>query len=201
MNNKERMLAGLPYKASLGGLPKEQDRNKLKIYRYNHRLPFGFFKLYSLLKRILGKVGKNVTILAPFHCDYGKNIEIGDNFMANYNLVILDAAKVIIGNNVLLGPNVSIYTAGHPIFPESRRTEYQYAIEITIGNDVWIGGNVVINPGVHIGNNVVVGSGSVVTRDIPDSVVAVGNPCRVMRPITEADRPYYFKDKKFDIVL
>ena len=107
--------------------------------------------------------------------------------------------KVTIGNNTMFGPNVSIITAGHPIHPDSRNSGYEYGIGITIGDSVWLGSNVVVNPGVHIGNNVVIGSGSVVTKDIPDNVVAVGNPCRILREITEADRDFYFKDKKFDV--
>ncbi len=138
-------------------------------------------------------------IEAPFHCDYGKNIEVGDFFFVNYNCVILDVGKVTIGNNVQFAPNVSLYTAGHPIHPDSRNSGYEYGIGITIGNNVWLGGNVVVNPGVHIGNNVVVGSGSVVTKDIPDNVVAVGNPCRIIRKITEEDRKYYYKNLEFDV--
>lgn len=128
-----------------------------------------------------------------------KNIEVGENFYANFNCVILDVGKVKIGTNVMFAPNVSIYTAGHPIHPESRNSGYEYGIGITIGDNVWVGGSVVINPGVHIGNNVVIGSGSVVTKDIPDNVIAVGNPCRIIREITEDDRKYYFKDREFDV--
>ena len=135
----------------------------------------------------------------PFHCDYGYNIEAGNNFYANYNLTILDVGKVVIGENVMVAPNVSIYTAGHPIHPDSRNSGYEYGIGVTIGNNVWIGGNTVINPGVHIGDNVVVGSGSVVTKDIPANAIAAGNPCKVLRFITDADRKYYFKDREFDV--
>jgi acetyltransferase-like isoleucine patch superfamily enzyme len=152
-----------------------------------------------LIRDILGRAGVGVHIKAPFYCDYGKNIEVGDYFYANYNCVILDVGKVIIGNNVKFGPNVSLYTAGHPIHPDSRNSGYEYGIGITIGDNVWIGGSVVVNPGVRIGNNVVVGSGSVVTKDIPDNVVAVGNPCKVIREITEEDRKYYYKNHEFDV--
>ena len=129
----------------------------------------------------------------PFRCDYGYNIEIGDHFYANFNLTILDCAKVSIGNNVFIGPNVSLFTAGHPIHAHLRDQNYEWAREINIGNSVWLGGNVVINPGVSIGNNVVIGSGSVVTRDIPDDVFASGNPCRVIRQLTDDDKNYYYK--------
>ena len=136
---------------------------------------------------------------APFLCDYGSNIEVGDNFFANYNLIVLDVGKVTIGNNVMIAPNVSIYTAGHPIHPDSRNSGYEYGIDISIGDNVWIGGNVCILPGVHIGNNVVIGAGSVVTKDIPDDSIAAGNPCRLVRTITDADRKYYFKNRQFDV--
>lgn len=119
--------------------------------------------------------------------------------MANYNCIILDVGKVRIGDNVMFGPNVSLFTAGHPIHPDSRNSGYEYGIGITIGNNVWIGGNTVVNPGVNIGDNAVIGAGSVVTRDIPANVVAVGNPCRVVRPIGEEDKHFYYKDRKFDV--
>lgn len=199
MNQKDRMLAGLPYKAWLDGLSEERMETKIKIHEYNLLHPKEEEKMDQLIRRILGKAGKDVHIEQPFRCDYGKNIEVGENFFANYNCVILDIGKVIIGDNVMLAPNVSIYTAGHPIHPDSRNSGYEYGIPITIGDNVWIGGNVVINPGVTIGNNVVIGAGSIVTKNIPDNVIAVGNPCKVVREITEDDRKYYFKDKEFDV--
>lgn len=199
MNQKERMLAGLPYKAWLDGLPEKRMENKNKIYEYNHLRPGQREKIEQLIRDILGKAGAGVHIETPFYCDYGKNIEVGDYFYANFNCVILDVGKVIIGNNVKFGPNVSLYTAGHPIHPDSRNSGYEYGIGITIGDNVWIGGNTVVNPGVHIGNNVVIGSGSVVTKDIPDNVIAVGNPCKVIREITEEDRKYYYKNFEFDV--
>lgn len=199
MNQKERMLAGLPYKAWLDGLREERMENKLKIYQYNQLCPDDEEKMEELIRSILGKAGKDVHIEAPFHCDYGTNIEVGDYFYANYNCTILDVGKVKIGDNVMFAPNVSIYTAGHPIHPDSRNSGYEYGIPVTIGNNVWIGGNVIINPGVTIGNDVVIGAGSVVTKDIPDRVVALGNPCRVVRQIVEDDRKYYYKNKEFDV--
>lgn len=199
MNQKERMLAGLPYKAWLDGLSEERLEARLKIDAYNSCPPGKKDELKRMIKNILGKTGEDVYIERPFRCDYGTNIEVGENFYANFNCVILDVGRVIIGDNVMFAPNVSIYTAGHPVHPESRNSGYEYGIEITIGDNVWVGGSVVINPGVHIGNNVVIGSGSVVTKDIPDNVIAVGNPCRVVREITEEDRKYYFKDREFDV--
>lgn len=199
MNQKQRMLAGLPYKAWLGGLNEERIQNKLKIYDYNLLRPDEDKKMAQMIKDILGKTGDSIFIEQPFHCDYGKNIEVGNNFYANYNCTILDVGKVIIGENVLFAPNVSIYTAGHPIHPQSRNSGYEYGLAVTIGDNVWIGGSVVINPDIKIGNNVVIGSGSVVTKDISDNVVAVGNPCKVIRKITDDDRKYYFKDREFDV--
>lgn len=199
MNQKERMLAGLPYKAWMDGLEEERTANKKKIYEYNNLPPEKWDKKTELLKNILGRTGENVHIEAPFHCDYGYNIEVGENFFANYNLIVLDVGKVCIGDNAQIAPNVSIYTAGHPIHPDSRNSGYEYGIPVTIGDNVWIGGNTCIMPGVTIGNNVVIGGGSVVTKDIPDNMIAVGNPCKIIREITETDRDYYFRDRKFDV--
>lgn len=199
MNQKERMLAGLPYKAWLDGLPEESMENAVRVFEFNNCNPADTKRADRIIRSIFGKAGKNITVRAPFHCDYGKNIEVGDNFYANFNAVILDVGKVIIGNNVLLAPNVAIYTAGHPIHPDSRNSGYEYGIAVTIGDNVWIGGNSVINPGVSIGNNCVVGAGSIVVDDIPENSVAVGNPARVIRKITDEDRKYYFKNREFDV--
>ena len=193
------MLAGLPYKAWLDGLAEERLENKKRIYKYNNLPPEAEKEQDALIKEILGKTGENVHIEAPFHCDYGYNIEVGENFFANYNLTVLDVGKVRIGKNAQIAPNVSIYTAGHPIHPESRNSGYEYGIDVTIGDNVWIGGNVCIMPGVTVGDNVVIGAGSVVTKDIPDSVIAVGNPCRVVRAITDDDRDFYYRDRRFDV--
>ena len=193
------MLAGLPYKAWLDGLAEERLENKKRIYKYNNLPPEAEKEQEELIKEILGKTGENVHIEAPFHCDYGYNIEVGEDFFANYNLTVLDVGKVRIGKNAQIAPNVSIYTAGHPIHPDSRNSGYEYGIEVTIGDNVWIGGNVCIMPGVTVGDNVVIGAGSVVTKDIPDSVIAVGNPCRVVRAITDDDRDFYYRDRRFDV--
>ncbi len=199
MNQKERMLKGLPYKAWLDGLSEERMEAKLKIYEYNMYRPDKKEEMKTLIKSILGKTGQEIHIEQPFHCDYGTNIEVGENFYSNYNCIMLDVGKITIGKNVMFAPNVSIYTAGHPVHPDSRNSGYEYGMPVTIGDNVWIGGSVVINPGVTIGNNVVIGSGSVVTKDIPDNVIAVGNPCRIIREITEEDRKYYYKNLEFDV--
>jgi len=199
MNQKQRMLAGLPYKAWLDGLPEERTALKKKLFKYNSTPPGKVKKLDKLIRSIVGKCGNSICINQPFYCDYGYNIEIGENFFANYNLLILDVGKVTIGDNVQIATNVSILTAGHPVHFQSRNSGYEYGIEIKIGNNVWIGSNAVLNPGVEIGENTVIGSGSIVTKSVPANVVAAGNPCKVIRKITEEDRKYYYKDRIFDI--
>ena len=149
------------------------------------------------VKELLGS-SEGAVINPPFYCDYGSHIHVGKNFFANYNCTIIDVAKVIIGDYCQMAPNVAIYTAGHPVYPDTRNSGYEYGKEVRIGNNVWIGGNTVICPGVTIGNNSVIGAGSVVTRDIPDWVVAAGNPCRVIRSITEADRRMLFRRELID---
>ena len=155
-----------------------------------------FEKRNELYHNLLGKVGKNINIEPPFRCDYGKNIEVGDNFYANFDCLILDTGKVTIGNNVYFAPRVNIFTAAHPIDKDIRNENLEFSKKVIIGNDVWIGGNVTINPGVTIGNNVVIGSGSVITKDIPSNVIAFGNPCKVYREITDDDKKYWKKEKK-----
>ena len=153
--------------------------------------------IMKVLKSLFGK-SDHAFVNPPFYCDYGFNIEIGKNFFANYNCTIIDVAKVTIGDNCLFAPNVSIYTAGHPVHPDTRNSRYEYGKPVTIGDNVWIGGNAVVLPGVTIGSNCVIGAGSVVTRDVPPWSIAAGNPCRVIREITEADRKKLFKDEEID---
>ncbi|KAI1712963.1 bacterial transferase hexapeptide (six repeats) domain-containing protein [Ditylenchus destructor] len=161
---------------------------KVKLWEYNNLHPHKTDERAAILKNLIGKTGKNVWIEPPFLCDYGFNIEVGENFFANYNLVILDATKVTIGDNCFIAPNVGIHTAAHPLDAARRNAGLEYALPITIGNNVWIGAGVHILPGAIIGDNCVIGAGSVVTRGtIPPNMVAVGNPCRVVREITEED--------------
>lgn len=192
-SEKEKMLAGHPYLANGSELVGERLLAKELLFEFNNLRPAQVEARNAILQKLFGKTGRNFYVEPPFRCDYGYNIEIGDNFYANYNLVILDCARVKIGDNVFIAPNVGIYTAGHPIHSDLRNQELEFALPIEIGNSVWIGGNVVINPGIKIGDNTVIGSGSVVTKNIPPNVVAVGNPCKVLRSITEDDKSYYYK--------
>ncbi|MDO4880157.1 MAG: sugar O-acetyltransferase [Capnocytophaga sp.] len=197
MTEKEKMLSGKLYLSNDQTLAQELKKCKSLIFKYNQTPPSEIHEKEILISQIIGKIGKNFHIESPFFCDYGYNIEIGDNFYANHNVIILDCAKVKIGNNVFLAPNVSLFTAGHPIDFEKRNQSLEYAFPITIGNNVWIGGNTTITPNVTIGNNVVIGAGSVITKDIPDNVIAFGNPCKVHREINEEDKKYYFKNLEY----
>lgn len=196
MNNIERRDCSMAY-ISDEAVMKEQAECRKILQRLNTLDCSDFDRIGEIVKELLGKSEK-AYINPPFYCDYGKHIEVGKNFYANYNCTILDVAKVKIGDNCMFAPNVSIFTAGHPVHPVSRNTMYEYGIEITIGDNVWIGGNTVVLPGVNIGSNTVIGAGSVVTKDIPDWVIAAGNPCKVIRKITEEDKKFYFRDKEFD---
>ncbi|MCP9198608.1 sugar O-acetyltransferase [Gramella sp. GC03-9] len=197
-SEKEKMLNEKPYLASDDELATERLFSQSLCFEINHIPPAKIENRNKLYQKLLGSTGKKFHIEIPFYCDYGYNIEIGENFYSNYNCTILDCAKVKIGDNVMLAPNVSIFTAGHPIDAEMRNTGLEYAIPVSIGNNVWIGGNSVINPGVKIGDNTVIGSGSVVTKDIPANVIAAGNPCKVIREITNEDKHFYFRKRKFE---
>ena len=199
MDERERMVAGLPYRAWKDGLPEARLRAKRLWTKYNSMDFEDEAGRAAVLDELIGKHGKHFYIEGPFRCDYGTYITLGENFYANYNCTILDIAPVTIGDNVMLAPGVGIYTAGHSVHPDARRSGYEYGRPITIGDDVWIGANSVICPGVTIGSGAVIGAGSVVTRDIPANVVAAGNPCRVLRTITEEDKKYYFRDLEFDV--
>ena len=198
-SEKEKMLSGKPYIAFDNELLAERQYANELTFEFNSIHPQELERRNGIIKELFGQTGKSFIIEPPFRCDYGYNIMIGENFYANYNCIILDCAKVTIGNNVLIAPNVSIYTAGHPLHYERRNQNYEYAFPVNIGNNVWIGGNVIINPGISIGDNSVIGSGSVVTKDIPSDVIAIGNPCRILRKVVESDKDYYFKKLKFGI--
>ncbi len=199
MNQIRRRDLGLLYISDDAVMEQQKPARQL-TQRLNAIDRSDFDGIKAIVKQLFGK-SENAFVNPPFYCDYGFNIEVGDNFFANYNCTILDVAKVKIGKNCLLAPNVAIYTAGHAVDPELRAAMYEYGMPVTIGDNVWIGGSSVICPGVTIGDNSVIGAGSVVTKDIPSDVVAAGNPCRVIRAITERDKTYYFKDRKTDVVL
>ena len=182
------MLAGLIYDANDDDLLKERAKCKDLCHEYNLLLPSDVKKQREIVKMLLGKTKNSFVITAPFWCDYGYNIEIGANFYTNHNCIILDAAKVVFGNNVFIAPNCGFYTAGHPLDGERRNQGLEYAYPIAVGDNVWFGGGVQVMPGVIIGSNAVIGAGSVVTKNIPNGVVAVGNPCKVVREINDADR-------------
>lgn len=189
MTEKEKMKKQMLYDANYDKqLIKEREYAKDLCFDFNNTRPSDTEKQQEILKKLIGKTKDSFCITAPFWCDYGYNVELGENFYANHNLVILDGAKVTFGDNVFIAPNCGFHTAGHPIDFERRNQGLEYAYPITVGDNVWIGAGVNVLPGVKIGNNVVIGSGSVVTKDIPDDSVAVGNPCRVIRKITEEDK-------------
>ena len=184
MTEKEKMLAGLIYSAVDEELLKELNEVKDIIHKYNSLLPSASQERFAILKGLLGHTADDeFNINQPFYCDYGKQISIGKRFFANFNLTILDEAPVTIGDDCFIGPNVSIYTACHSTDPIERNTRREWAEPVKIGDNVWVGGSVTILPGVTIGNNVTIGAGSVVAKCIPDNVVAVGNPCRIIKNI------------------
>lgn len=189
--NKENMLAGKLYLAGGEELAKEAKKSRMLTRLFNNTTEEQIEYRTQLLKQLFESTGESIYIEPPFRCDYGSNITVGNNFYANFDCIILDIAKVTIGDNVFFAPRVGVYTAGHPIDADVRNTLLEFGKPITIGNNVWVGANATINPGVHIGNNVIIGSGSVVTKDIPDNVIAVGNPCRVLREITDEDKQYW----------
>ncbi len=196
MNNIERRDRGMAY-ISDDSVMEQQKRARILTQRLNTADRSDFKALGDIVKELLGR-SDGAWINPPFYCDYGFNIEVGRNFFANYNCTMLDVGKITIGDNCFMASNVAIYTAGHPIHPDSRNSMYEYGIPVTIGDNVWIGGNTVICPGVTIGSNCVIGAGSVVTKDIPDWSVAAGNPCKVIRKITDEGKRFYYKNIPFD---
>ncbi len=188
MTEKEKMQKQMLYDANNDReLLDERVKAKELCYDYNQLRPSDEEGQQKLIKQLLGKTKGAFCIIAPFWCDYGYNIEIGENFFANHNTVILDGAKVTFGDNVFIAPDCGFHTAGHPIDFERRNQGLEYAYPITVGDNVWIGAGVQVMPGVTIGSNVVIGGGSVVVKDIPDNSVAVGNPCKVIRTLTAAE--------------
>lgn len=197
---KKRMHTGQLYLPGDDEIMREQALCLEKQYEYNSTRPHETDKREKLLKEMFAKIGEGCYIEPPLHANWGgHHVHFGKKVYANFNLTLVDDTHIYVGDNTMFGPNVTVATAGHPILPELREQGYQYNASVRIGKNCWIGAGAIILPGINIGDNVVVGAGSVVTKDLPDNVVAVGNPCRILREVNERDRVYYFKDKKIDI--
>ena len=197
---RERMYGQKLYYCNDEDLMREQMKALELLYDFNQTRPSEQDKREKILKKMFAEIGDDCYIEPPFHANWGgKNVHFGNGVYANFNLTMVDDCDIFVGNNVLFGPNVTVSAGTHPIHPELRSKQAQYNIPIHIGNNVWIGANSVILPGVNIGDNSVIGAGSIVTQDIPSNVIAVGNPCRVLREINENDMKYYYRDMKIDI--
>lgn len=200
MTEKEKIHSQELYLPNGSEIMDEQFQCLEKLYDYNMTRPTEQKKREEMLKDMFAEIGENCYIEPPLHANWGgKNVHFGNNVYANFNLTLVDDTHIYVGDCTMFAPNVTVSTAGHPINPELREQAYQYNIPIHIGKNCWIGAGAVITPGVTIGDNTVIGAGSVVTKDIPANVVAVGNPCRVMREIGERDKEYYFKDRKIKL--
>ena len=197
MTNLEKMHATMLYDPADGDIMAEQTACLDRLYDFNHTRPTEMDKRQALMKEMFAEVGEGCYVEPPFHANWGgRHVHLGKFVYAHFGLTMVDDTHIYVGDYTLFGPNVVVATAGHPIDPELRARGLQYNAAVRIGRNCWIGAGALIMPGVTIGDNTVIGAGSVVTRDIPAGVVAVGNPCRVMREITERDREVYFKDKK-----
>jgi galactoside O-acetyltransferase len=194
MDDRERIRRGLLFTDMTGGLPEDRLRGKELAADFNLTRPSEVERRAELMIRMFGAIGERCWIEPPIHFAYGTNIFFGSGCYVNFNLTVLDDTTVTFGDNVLIAPNVTISAVGHPVHPELRPHGEMYAFPVTICSGVWLGVGVIVNPGITIGENSVIGAGSVVTRDIPANVIAVGNPCRVLRPITERDREFYYRD-------
>ena len=197
MNMKEKMHTCELYLPGDEEIMKEQTLCLEKLYDFNATRPLEFDKRTAMLKEMFAEIGDNCYIEPPFHSNWGgHHVHFGKNVYANFNLTLVDDTHIYVDDYTMFGPNVTIATAGHPILPELREQGYQYNAPVRIGKNCWLGAGVIVLPGVTIGDNVVVGAGSIVTKDLPDNVVAVGNPCKVLRDVNEHDREYYFKNRK-----
>lgn len=201
MNNRGKMLTGDLYLPDGDDVMKDQLLCLEKLYDYNATRPLEGEKRFKLLKEMFAEIGEDSYIEPPLHANWGgHHVHFGKRVYANFNLTLVDDSHIYVGDYTMMGPNVTIATAGHPILPELREKNYQYNIPVHIGKNCWLGAGVVVLPGVTIGDNTVIGAGSIVTKDIPANVVAVGNPCRVLREINERDREYYYKNRKIDCI-
>ena len=200
MSNKDKMHTGELYLPGDEEIMKEQQMCLDKLYDYNMTRPTESEKREKLLKEMFAEIGQDCYIEPPFHANWGgKHVHFGKCVYANFNLTAVDDTHIYVGDYTMIGPNVTLATAGHPILPELRKEAYQFNMPIHIGKNCWLGAGVIVLPGVTIGDNTVIGAGSVVTKDIPSNVVAIGNPCRILREINEHDKKYYFKDRKINL--
>ena len=197
MNSKDKMHNKEIYFCNEEALMEEQSQYLDLLYDFNQTRPTQMPQREAILKQLLAEVGENCYIEPPLRANWGKHTHLGKNVYANFNLTLVDDTHIYIGDYVMIGPNVTLSTAGHPIEPEWRKKSAQFNIPIKIENNVWIGANAVVLPGITIGENSVIGAGSIVTKDVPANVVAFGNPCRVVRAINDHDREYYYKDLRF----
>lgn len=197
MDIREKQHGGQLYLPGDESLQREQLRCLNRLYEFNQIRPSDLERKTALLKEMFAELGEDCYIETPFHANWGgRHVHFGSNIYANFNLTLVDDTHIYVGDFTQFGPNVVLATAGHPIDPELRERYYQYNAPVRIGRNCWLGANVVVVPGVTIGDNVVVGAGSVVTKDLPSNVVAVGNPCRILREVNDHDREYYFRDRK-----
>lgn len=197
---KEKMHTGELYLPNDGEIAALQAECLDRLYEFNMTRPTDLDKREQMLKEMFAEIGEGCYIEPPFHANFGgRHVHFGKNIYANFNLTCVDDTHIYVGDYTMFGPNVTVATAGHPILPELREKGYQYNAPVRIGKNCWIGAGAIILPGISIGDNVVIGAGSVVTKDLPPDVVAVGNPCRVLRKISERDREYYFKGRRLDL--
>lgn len=199
MTIAEKMQDGDLYLPSDDALLERQRQCLEILYDFNTTRPSELQKRTEILRRLLAEIGNDCYIEPPLHANWGCHTHLGHHVYANFNLTLVDDGDIFIGNHVMFGPNVTLATAGHPIMPQLRQEGMQFNIPIRIGNNVWIGAGTIVLPGVTIGENTVIGAGSVVTKDIPANVVAVGNPCKILREIGERDNIYYYKDRKISL--
>ncbi|KOO48627.1 sugar O-acetyltransferase [Priestia koreensis] len=200
LTTKQRMHNQKLYYCNDEGILNEQAQQLELLYDFNHTRPSEQKKRDELLKKMFKEIGVDCYIEPPLHSNWGgKNVHFGNGVYANFNLTLVDDTDIYVGDNVMFGPNVIVSAGTHPIHPELRRKQAQFNVPIHIGNNVWIGAQAVILPGVRIGDNSVIGAGSIVTKDIPANVVAVGNPCKVVREINERDMTYYYRDMEIDL--
>lgn len=199
MSNREKMHSGELYLPGDSEIMERQLQCLERLYDFNATRPSEQEKRAVMLKEMFAEIGEGCYIEPPFHSNFGGgHVHFGKNIYANFNLTLVDDTHIYVGDNTMFGPNVTVATAGHPILPELREQAYQYNAPVHIGKNCWIGAGAIILPGITLGDNVVIGAGSVVTKDLPSNVIAVGNPCKVLREVGEHDREYYFKDKRIN---